>query len=195
MYIPDEHRHLIDLSARRIVCACRACSLLFEDNTAGGHHYRLVPDRYRRVTDFDLNDALWAELDIPVDMAFLFFDTAADRIVALYPGAMGVTESRLSLNAWNELAECNPILEGLERDVEALLINRTYGTRQYWLVPIDACYALAGIIRRQWKGLAGGEEVWEAIEVFFRGLEDRSVRVLRNENVILTHELIEEHIQ
>jgi Fe-S cluster biogenesis protein NfuA len=195
VYVPDEHRHLIDLSERRIVCACRACSLLFEDNRAGGHHYRLIPDRYRRLTDFDLSDAVWAELDIPVDMAFLFFDTAAGRIVALYPGAMGVAESRLSLNAWDELVKCNPILEGLERDVEALLINRTHSARQYWLVPIDACYALAGIIRRHWKGLAGGEEVWEAIEVFFRGLEDRSVGVSRNANVAPTHELIEEHIQ
>ncbi len=31
------------------------------------------------------------------------------------------------------------------------------GWREYYLVPIDRCYALVGTIRRQWRGLSGGQ--------------------------------------
>ena len=43
-----------------------------------------------------------------------------------------------------------------------------------FLVPIDACYELVGIVRRHWKGFQGGEEAWRAIEGFFAGLRARS---------------------
>jgi len=33
--IPSEHRHLMDLHDRELVCSCRACSLLFADPAAG----------------------------------------------------------------------------------------------------------------------------------------------------------------
>ncbi len=61
----------------------------------------------------------------------------------------------------------NPGLETLRPDVEALLVNRTRGRREYFIVPIDRCYALVGTIRRQWRGLSGGSEVWEAVAGFF----------------------------
>jgi hypothetical protein len=51
--------------------------------------------------------------------------------------------------------------------VEALLVNRARGTRQHFLVPIDDCYRLAGLIRTRWRGLSGGEEVWKEIDRFF----------------------------
>ncbi len=43
--VPPEHRHLIDLDTRELVCACRACALLFDRTAAGNGHLRLVPDR------------------------------------------------------------------------------------------------------------------------------------------------------
>ena len=62
----------------------------------------------------------------------------------------------------------------LEPDVEALLVNRARGARRHWLVPIDECYALVGLIRTHWRGLTGGAEVWEEIGRFFEELDRRS---------------------
>lgn len=172
--LPAAHRHLLDLEARRLICACRACSLLFDRDTAGGGHYRLVPERRLRLEGFDLDDAIWEQLRIPVDMAFFFHDSAADRVAAFYPSPMGATESRLELAAWAELQQANPVLRELAPDVEALLVNRVRGARRYWLVPIDDPYRLVALIRTRWRGFTGGAEAWEAIEGFFGDLDRRS---------------------
>jgi hypothetical protein len=172
--IPPEHRHLLDLTNRELMCACRACKILFDKGAAGGGHYRLVPDRRLRLADFEMDDVAWEELRIPVDMAFFFHRSDAGRVVAYYPSPAGPTESLLELDAWDELERANPVLRELEADVEALLVNRSRGTRQYFLVPIEDCYALVGLIRTRWRGLTGGREVWEEIESFFEGLSARS---------------------
>ena len=172
--IGAQHRHLLDLSTRQMMCACRACALLFDRRAAGAGHYRLVPDRRLALVDFDLDDVAWEELRIPVDMAFFFLDSRARRVVALYPGPMGATESLLELESWDAIEAANPLLSTLEADVEALLVNRARGARQQWLVPIDDCYSLAGLIRTRWRGLTGGREVWEEIGRFFEELDRRS---------------------
>ncbi|HEY4305393.1 MAG TPA: DUF5947 family protein [Gemmatimonadaceae bacterium] len=173
--VPSEHQHLIDLTARRLVCACRACALLFSDATVSGRQYRLVPDTVRRLDSVAHDDQFWAELAIPVDLAFFFFDTAAKRVVALYPGPMGAAESQLPLGAWDAFAAENPALANLRPDVEALLVNRTKQRRDHWIVPIDACYTLAGLIRTHWKGLGGGDDVWIELGKFFDGLQSRAI--------------------
>jgi hypothetical protein len=110
-------------------------------------------------------------------MAFFFHRSDAGRVVAYYPSPAGPTESLLELDAWDELERANPVLRTLEPDVEALLVNRSRGARQYLLVPIEDCYALVGLIRTRWRGLTGGREVWEEIESFFGGLAGRSKQV------------------
>ena len=174
--IAAEHRHLLDVSARELMCSCRACALLFDQAAAGagGRHYRLVPERRLRIDDLDLDDVTWAELRLPVDMAFFFRSTPAGRVLAFYPGPMGATESLLGLEAWAALEAANPVLATLEPDVEALLVNRARGARGHWIVPIDDCYSLVGLIRTRWRGFTGGREVWEEIGRFFDGLERRS---------------------
>jgi hypothetical protein len=47
--------------------------------------------------------------------------------------------------------------------------------REYFIVPIDECYKLVGIIRLHWRGLSGGAEVWGHIRRFFDNLERRSL--------------------
>jgi hypothetical protein len=71
------------------------------------------------------------------------------------------------------------VLSGLEPDVEALLVNRSRGARQYFVVPIEDCYALVGVIRTRWRGLTGGREVWEEVERFFESLAGRSKHLER----------------
>jgi hypothetical protein len=76
------------------------------------------------------------------------------------------------LQAWAQLVAGNPILAALEPDIEALLVNRVKGAREYYLAPIDRCYALVGLIRTKWRGLSGGDEAWKAIDGFFAGLHE-----------------------
>jgi Family of unknown function (DUF5947) len=175
--IPPAHRHLLDLSSRELLCACRACAVLFDRREAGGVHYRLVPDRRLCLEGFALEDADWANLRIPVDMAFFFHSGQAERVQAYYPSPMGATESLLELAAWEDLERANPVLHTLEPDVEALLVNRARGARQHFIVPIEDCYRLVGVIRTRWRGLSGGAEVWVEIEEFFEELSGRAKTV------------------
>ena len=59
-------------------------------------------------------------------------------------------------------------------DVEALLVNRVGSAREYFLVPIDECYRLVGLIRIHWRGLSGGSLVWGEIAAFFDDLRRRA---------------------
>ncbi len=179
--IPPEHRHLLEVSSREIMCSCRACSILFDSRAASEGRYRIIPDRRLFLEDFEMSDAQWESLRIPVDMAFFFHSAPAERVVAFYPGPMGPTESLLKLSAWEELERVNPVLKGMEEDVEALLVNRARGAREHFLVPMDKCYGLVGLIRMHWRGFSGGKEVWEEIEQFFGELRRRS-KTVRREN-------------
>jgi hypothetical protein len=170
--VPPVHRHLLDLGSRELRCACRACAVLFDRRAAGGGVHRLVPDRCWYLPDLALDDTAWHS--IPVGLAFLFHHSTEDRVVALYPSPAGPAESALGPRAWAEMAAANPVLRDVEPDVEALLVNRARDAREQWLVPIDACYTLVGIVRTRWKGLGGGEEVWAAVDGFFANLRRRS---------------------
>src|SRR5215208_6429138 len=177
--IPPEHRHLLEVSTREIMCACRPCSILFDSEAASEGKYRLIPDRRLFLEDFEMSDVQWESLRIPVDMAFFFYSTPAERVAAFYPSPMGPTESLLKLGAWEALERCNAVLGSMERDVEALLVNRVRGAREHFLVPIDECYSLVGLIRMHWRGLSGGREVWEKIDRFFEDLRERSKTIRR----------------
>lgn len=178
--VPPMHRHLIDVDDRRLLCVCRPCSILFDHRGAGGGHFRLLPDRARFLPEFDLDDMLWQRFEIPVELAFFFHNSPADRVVGFYPAPAGATESLLELEAWEELVARNPVLEQLEPDVEALLVNRTRGVREYWLAPVDRCYELVGVIRTHWKGFRGGEEVWREVDEFFERLR-RGAKAIAND--------------
>jgi hypothetical protein len=172
--IAAEHRHLLDLTKRELMCSCQACSVLFAADAASAGHYRLVPDRRLAIADLELSDLAWEELRLPVDMAFFFHSSAAGRVQAFYPSPMGPTESLLGLEAWAELERANPVLGTLAPDVEALLVNRVRGARGHWIVPLDECYALVGVIRTRWRGFTGGTEVWEELGRFFEALDRRA---------------------
>ncbi len=180
--IAPEHRHLLDVGTRELMCACRPCSLLFDRAAAGagGRHYRLVPDRRLRIDDLELDDVAWADLRLPVELAFFFHSTPAERVQAFYPSPMGATESLLGLDAWRSLEDANPVLTTLEPDVEALLVHRARGERRHHLVPISDCYELSGLIRTRWRGLTGGREVWAEISRFYDALDGRARPVGRD---------------
>jgi hypothetical protein len=168
-----EHAHLLESSSGRILCACEACAILFSYRTDSGKFVR-IPRSATRLGNFRISDAEWSALLLPIDLAFFLNSTGAGRVVAYYPSPAGTTESLLNLDAWAGLARENPALERMSPDVEALLVNRTRGRRDYFIAPIDECYRLTGIIRTHWRGLSGGDEVWQEIEHFFDGLRERA---------------------
>ena len=174
--IAEDHQHVVDVTNRSLMCACRACYLLF---TAEGAHlrYRAVPDRYLSFPDFQIGPGQWDQLEIPVGLAFFFHNSALGRTVAFYPGPAGATESELPLEAWTSVVADNPQLRLLAPDVEALLV-RTPGRGSAditcHLVPIDSCYELVGQLRAVWRGFDGGQEARERIDAFFARVAARS---------------------
>jgi Family of unknown function (DUF5947) len=163
------HTHLIELKSRRFLCACTSCAARSNDSTA--QLYRAVPQQVRSLIDFRMSDAEWDALMIPIGLAFFFRSEDATRVSAMYPGPAGAVESLLDLSAWQALVAANPELLDLRPQVEALLVYRVKNTRRYYIAPIDRCYALAGLMRQQWRGFSGGAAVWESIERFFAELQ------------------------
>jgi hypothetical protein len=167
-----EHTHLVEVSSRRLVCACDACAILFSNQGAG--KYRRVPRRVQFLGDFRLTDVSWGALQLPIDLAFFLFSSAAGRVVAFYPSPAGATEALVPPEAWRMLTEDNPVLGDFEPDVEALLVNRVAAARDCYRAGVDECYKLVGLIRTHWRGLSGGPAVWGEIAGFFAGLKERS---------------------
>jgi hypothetical protein len=170
--VAHQHQHLIDPSVRKLMCSCDACAILFSQS--GETKYKRVPRRVRFLKDLSMTDAQWESLLIPIGLAFFLKSSTEQRVLAMYPGAAGSTESLLSLETWTEIAQNNPALDQMEADVEALLVNRLNNPAEYYLVPIDKCYELVGLIRSNWRGLAGGPEVWQKIRDYFTDLKEVS---------------------
>lgn len=171
--LATEHEHLVDVSTRQLTCACQACAILFSGQANA--KLRRVPRRIRYLADFRLSDAQWESLLIPISMAFFFQSSVAGKVVALYPSPAGATESLLDFESWDEIRRDNPVLDEMEPDTEALLVNRMRGAAEYYLLPIDECYRLVGLIRTHWHGLSGGAEMWEVIGKFFAELKEKAM--------------------
>ena len=169
--LAPEHQHLLSMENRQISCACDACSILFSDNTK---RFRRVPRSGIFLPNFHLTDEQWNALMLPIQLAFFFYDTPTEKIVALYPSPAGAMESLLTFESWQEIVVENVILQRMETDVEALLVNRVGDKREYFIAPIDECYKLVGIIRANWRGLSGGTDAWAKINDFFTQLKERS---------------------
>jgi hypothetical protein len=182
--LPSEHQHLIDSAARKLICACDPCSILFSNQSAT--KYKRVPRRIRFLPQFRMTEAQWDGLMVPIEMAFFFKSGTPNKVAAFYPGPVGATESLLSFETWDDIEGENPALRGMEPEVEALLANRVGAARgvpaQYYIVPIDECYKLVGLIRLHWHGLSGGTEVWREVTKFFDGLKEKAETVLGDSN-------------
>jgi uncharacterized protein DUF5947 len=180
--IGASHQHLIEPARRKLACACDACAIVFSQQ--GAATFKRVPRRIRSLPDFQLTDGQWDALAIPIGLAFFFHSSPLDKVIAFYPSPAGATESLLPLDTWSDLAAINLVLNQMEPDVEALLVNRVGQLRgsappAYYVAPIDVCYRLVGVIRTNWRGFSGGTEMWEEISRFFAGLDDAAEKVTK----------------
>ena len=178
--IPAEHGHVADLGHASLLCACRACYLLFTHGQAGRGRYLAVPDRYLHDPARPMTAAEWADLEIPVGLAFFLRSSQTGAVTGFYPSPAGATECRLDLAAWDRLAQAHPLLSAVAPDVEAALICRMDAQVEHFLVPIDACYELAGRMRLLWRGFDGGAEARQSIDDFLAQVRSR-VRALPEE--------------
>jgi hypothetical protein len=164
--IPPDHRHLLDLHERSIVCVCEACWGM----KAGDPDLRPTGTRTVWLEDFDLPDDLWATFGIPIGLAFFMFSSVTECVVAMYPSPAGATESELHFDAWSEIVALNPVLADLEPDGEALIVNRLSEPPAFAIAPIDRCYELVGLVKSKWEGISGGSGLDEAVEGYFSTL-------------------------
>ena len=109
------HSHLIELARRKLLCTCEACAILFSGQ---GVKFKRVPRRVRSLPGFELSDAEWNGLMVPINMAFFFESSLENRVIALYPSPAGAMESLLALESWHDIVARNPILNEMESDVE-----------------------------------------------------------------------------
>jgi len=166
--LADEHRHILDVSARHPLCACRACAVLFDRDAAGGDHFRLIPERRLRVDGLD--DAAWDAIGIPVGLAF-FCRTFQGDVRVVYPGPAGPTEGTVDDAAWGRLTARNEAVASMKPEVEGLLVHRMRGAREHWLAPVDDCFRLVAVLRAHWTGFTGGDAVWVEVSRFFGALD------------------------
>lgn len=171
--LAEEHEHMLHLPDRSISCACNTCMLTMPKE---GVLKPITPRRYVRLESFTMPDELWEAFQIPVGLAFFYWSSSENKIVGFYPSPMAAVQVLLPIQeVWLELESINPSLKELRSDIEALLVNRMRGTNHaYYLVPIDECYKLVGIMRTTWKGITGGKEAEAAIIRFFEGLRKKS---------------------
>jgi hypothetical protein len=163
--IGEDHRHLLDLDDRRIVCVCETCWSM----RSGDARFRPPGVRSVRLDDFVMSNEVWNAFQVPVGLAFLMHSSLTKTVIAMYPSPAGATESELEMTAWDALRAANPSLQ-LEPDAEALIINRTAEPHQYAIVPIDRCYRLVGLIKSRWEGITGGQAVDSTVAEFFEAL-------------------------
>ena len=165
---PGGHREAVDR------LRLPACALLFTRPPAAGTGP--CPTGSATTRTAPLTDADWAELQIPVGIAFFFVNSALGHVVASYPSPAGVTECELDLAAWDRLAAAHPLLGRSRRTWRRSWSTANDGRNEAFLIPIDMCYSLAGGLRLHWHGFDGGAEARAALTDFLADLRERACR-------------------
>jgi hypothetical protein len=171
--ISVEHEHLLEPDARRVFCACQACAALFaHQEPRQGARYLRVERHAARLPELSIDDSTWAELGVPVGLAFFSVRSRTGEVVATFPGRAGIIESFVPLKAWAELERGFPVLKQIVPDVEALLVRHTARHQDYFRVSIDHCYELSGLLRSSDAPLSSPELA--VVQGFFARLDEQA---------------------
>jgi uncharacterized protein DUF5947 len=164
------HKHMVDCSSQMLFCICDICAMML--GSRAETRFRAVPRGVHLAPGFRLSDSTWATMGIPVAFAFIYV-TEEKEAIAVYPSPAGAISSAVEREPWNQLVSQNPVLASLLPYVEALVINRVNSAREYLIAPIDECYALVGIVRREWRGF-GGFEALDQVTKRMREMRERA---------------------
>jgi len=175
--LPARHSHVVHIERRNLLCACRPCFLLFSSAGAAGGKVKAVPEEV-----FDLGEGVFSQAQWTGCRSRSISRSSSSTALSAAPWfsipARREPPSRCCRSNVEELVREHPRLATLSQDVEALLAWQRSETSDQpsaaFIVPIDACYELVGIVRRTWKGFHGGEEAWQAIAAFFSALRARA---------------------
>jgi hypothetical protein len=165
--VGTQHGHGVDVELHRLICLCDGCRIVLGANRDAEGRFRALPDRVVADHAFASADGEWDALGIPVSTAFFFHDSVAGGIVAFYPSPAGATESLLGARDWEALAANSAVARDLVPDTEAMLVRRTAVAHESYLVPVDRCYELVGLLRTHWRGFDGGQDAHDALDTFF----------------------------
>ena len=61
------------MTTQKIVCACDACALRFQDVVEG--RFKLIPRDARALPDFAMATPIGRALALPINLAFFFYNT------------------------------------------------------------------------------------------------------------------------
>ncbi|MEU8243601.1 DUF5947 family protein [Actinoplanes missouriensis] len=162
--ISVRHRHLLDESRRALVCGCPGCHA----RPASDGRIRPVPDRYLEFPGEVAAQETWDDLRVPAGLAIV--TRVGEGLVVCGPGPGGAVESVLPGAVWDRLVARHPAFAALSPGVEALVVRRG----GCFLVPVDACYELAALLRSSWRGFDGGQGVARgSLTMFFARLQAR----------------------
>lgn len=171
--ISGEHEHLLEADARRVFCACSECATIFsQEQQRQGARYLRVQRRSARLHDVNIDDSCWAELGVPVGLAFFTMRSRSAEVVATFPGRSGIIESFVPLKTWSELERRFSSLKHILPDVEALLVRRTSRHQDYFQVSVDHCYELATLLRGAEAPIASPELA--VVQSFFVRLDEQA---------------------
>ena len=115
-----QHRHVVHLDHRSLLCVCRACYLLFTRDGAAGGRYRAVPQRYAPDPSVPSERGAVGGLEIPVGVAFFFRNSQADQVCGLLPQPGRRHRVHARPPVWDEVLAANPSMAEAQSDVEAV---------------------------------------------------------------------------
>ena len=175
-----EHRLLLRGSSadRKLECVCVACAAA----DGVGSPWKRVPRRCAPVRDLDAADVEWEALGVPIRLAFFVVTGEGARPLAFFPSPAGAIELAPSEDAWNRMQAKSAAVRRMEPDVEALLVHHARGegagergasgatVGHQYVVSIDVCYHLVGLVRAHWRGFEGGPQVWKRIDALLADL-------------------------
>jgi len=171
--LPDTHDHRLHVGGtsadRRLECVCVACAAA----GAQGGPWKRVPRRCFHVHDLDAADVEWEGLGVPIRLAFFVVTSDGATPLAYFPSPAGAIELQPDRAAWARMNAKSAAIQSMRPDVEALLVDHTRVPGQegalvdQYVVSIDICYRLVGIVRAHWRGLSGGTEVWRRVDELY----------------------------
>lgn len=166
MAVESAHPHRLDPEGWQVICACNAC----DRDRADEPRLRRVGHRVEKIEDPRVGERMLMVVDVPVGLAFFTRTRRAANV--FYPAPTGTAEARIDVETWAALEAELPEVARLEPEVEAIVVSLS--PRRTFVVPIDECFRLAGMLRSAWVGWSGGAEARSAIEDFFATLETRA---------------------